>query len=531
MANEFIIKNGFRSQGNSQITGSISVLNGATIFNNLTINTSNLPVLNLFDSLQSHTWQFRSNGTSLFFQDNGTTRMWIGGVGSGNGGKIGINVINTTAQLTIRGSGATSGTTALLVQNANASSSLIVADDRLVTVSSKLQVGTFTPGVATGSSTIFTTGRISAAGGVTLYNPVSGDDQNIGIFNDSGLTIYHASTTVARFNTVGGGSNGTNVSIAQSYNPGAGSGTVTGYAHAYTMYPSADNTINYNSYYSNPSWAGGSYYDRLTGVIRGFYFINSLYVTQKLIDVRAIETIGGRVIFTGNTPQAFSGSLYGVSITHTISASANNDKLAGVYIQPTFFNSSYSGVTNNALQVSGSTYLYKSGSTVLDIQGSQGQLFSVVDALSGSLMSVNDVSGLPILEVFSDDRVVMGTYGAPALIVTGSNTVISGSLRGRVVTLSTASATASMDCSLSNFFDLTLSGSMFLGVSNIQPGETINLRVTQPAVSGSLNYTSSIKFPNGLPYAASATGSVTDLISFISFDSSTLYATSLKNLV
>jgi len=146
-------------------------------------------------------------------------------------------------------------------------------------------------------------------------------------------------------------------------------------------------------------------------------------------------------------------------------------------------------------------------------------------------MSVNDVSGLPILEVFSDDRVVMGTYGAPALIVTGSNTVISGSLRGRVVTLSTASATASMDCSLSNFFDLTLSGSMFLGVSNIQPGETINLRVTQPAVSGSLNYTSSIKFPNGLPYAASATGSVTDLISFISFDSSTLYATSLKNLV
>jgi hypothetical protein len=191
----------------------------------------------------------------------------------------------------------------------------------------------------------------------------------------------------------------------------------------------------------------------------------------------------------------------------------------------------------STLTVSGSAgtgsaiYAYKSGSTVLDIQGSQGQLFSVIDALSGSLMSVNDVSGLPILEVFSDDRVVMGTYGAPALIVNGSNTVISGSLRGRVVTLSTASATASMDCSLSNFFDLTLSGSMYLGVSNIQPGETINLRVTQPAVSGSLNYTSSIKFPNGLPYAASATSSVVDLISFISFDSSTLYATSLKNLI
>jgi hypothetical protein len=73
-------------------------------------------------------------------------------------------------------------------------------------------------------------------------------------------------------------------------------------------------------------------------------------------------------------------------------------------------------------------YAYKSGSTVLDIQGSQGQLFSVIDALSGSLMSVNDVSGLPILEVFSDDRVVMGTYGAPALIVTGSVANVTGSL-------------------------------------------------------------------------------------------------------
>jgi hypothetical protein len=216
-------------------------------------------------------------------------------------------------------------------------------------------------------------------------------------------------------------------------------------------------------------------------------------------------------------------------ITYVVTSS-----LEGLY----YYNSgSYEGWTrtlNNSGSQSitgGSLTINKSGSTVLDIQGSQGQLFSVVDALSGSLMSVNDVSGLPILEVFSDDRVVMGTYGAPALIVTGSNTVISGSLRGRVVTLSTASATASMDCSLSNFFDLTLSGSMYLGVSNIQPGETINLRITQPTTSGSLNYTSSIKFPNGLPYSASATSSVVDLISFISFDSSTLYATSLKNLI
>ena len=37
------------------------------------------------------------------------------------------------------------------------------------------------------------------------------------------------------------------------------------------------------------------------------------------------------------------------------------------------------------------------------------------------LMSVSDVSGIPILEVFDDDRVVMGSYSSPAMTVTGSN--------------------------------------------------------------------------------------------------------------
>lgn len=52
--------------------------------------------------------------------------------------------------------------------------------------------------------------------------------------------------------------------------------------------------------------------------------------------------------------------------------------------------------------------------------GASGSLFSINDILSGSLMSVNDISGIPILEVFSDDTIVMGQYGTNALYVTGS---------------------------------------------------------------------------------------------------------------
>jgi hypothetical protein len=302
--------------------------------------------------------------------------------------------------------------------------------------------------------------------------------------------------TISSANSVGNPNTYITMNGPVYYNPTSGTaGTFTVGGQSYM----SSGTATFNTLTVSPIINNSSTY---SGIFRGFYY-NPTLTSLTGTTHRAIETVTGNVIFGSTSGNVGIGTTT-PSSRLTVSGSAG---------------------TGSAI------YAYKSGSTVLDIQGSQGQLFSVIDALSGSLMSVNDVSGLPILEVFSDDRVVMGTYGAPALIVTGSNTIISGSLRGRVVTLSTASATASMDCSLSNFFDLTLSGSMYLGVSNIQPGETINLRITQPATSGSLNYTSSIKFPNGLPYSASATSSVVDLISFISFDSSTLYATSLKNLI
>ena len=56
-----------------------------------------------------------------------------------------------------------------------------------------------------------------------------------------------------------------------------------------------------------------------------------------------------------------------------------------------------------------------SGGTVVDIQGSQGQLFSVTDDLSGSIFTVSDISGVPILDINSsgvsyfDGNVGIGT--------------------------------------------------------------------------------------------------------------------------
>jgi hypothetical protein len=85
----------------------------------------------------------------------------------------------------------------------------------------------------------------------------------------------------------------------------------------------------------------------------------------------------------------------------------------------------------SSLIVTGSTTLYRSGSVgdtdVLTIEGAHGNLFSITDELSGSLFSVNDISGLPVLEVFSDNTIKMGTFGAEAIFV---NNAVSGSSVG-----------------------------------------------------------------------------------------------------
>ena len=63
-----------------------------------------------------------------------------------------------------------------------------------------------------------------------------------------------------------------------------------------------------------------------------------------------------------------------------------------------------------------------SGGTVVDVQGSQGQLFSVTDNLSGSIFAVSDISGVPILDVNSsgisyfDGSLGIGTTAPASLL-------------------------------------------------------------------------------------------------------------------
>ena len=112
--------------------------------------------------------------------------------------------------------------------------------------------------------------------------------------------------------------------------------------------------------------------------------------------------------------------------------------------------------------------------------------------------------------------------------------VYSGSVRGNVIPLTIASNTASLDCSLGNFYTITLiSGSTTrLTATNINPGQTLSLRVSQPTSSfGTLAYDSTIKFSQYSPYNATPVSNSIDIISFQSYDTTALYGGAVNNLV
>ena len=117
-------------------------------------------------------------------------------------------------------------------------------------------------------------------------------------------------------------------------------------------------------------------------------------------------------------------------------------------------------------------------------------------------------------------------------IITGS-LITTGSAYGNVNSLSIVSNTASMDMSKSNFYTLTLpTGSTRLVATNVGKGQPVSLKVTQGATTGSLTFSSQFLFPFNLAYSASATASAVDIVSFITFDTtSSIYSTGVNRLV
>jgi hypothetical protein len=192
-----------------------------------------------------------------------------------------------------------------------------------------------------------------------------------------------------------------------------------------------------------------------------------------------------------------------ITDTHTVTGSLNisgstningNARITGSLAVTQNITGSRMFLSSSNGTASGSTLtIYGSGSAqpVFTVQGSQGELFSITDSLSGSLFSVNDISGLPILEVFSNGTTLIGNYADPMLITTTYNREPSGPVT--IYSLPTSSYDTA-------FFDYSVrSGSNARAgqIMAIQNGSTVNYTETTTVDFGSTSGVSLGVFVSG----------------------------------
>lgn len=102
----------------------------------------------------------------------------------------------------------------------------------------------------------------------------------------------------------------------------------------------------------------------------------------------------------------------------SLQSNTNND----IFIVPSQSLMQFSGSSGNTIT------LQVEPSGAVNFVGTTGSILKIMDNLSGSLFSVNNISGLSILEVFSNNQVKIGNPANYALIISGSNVIITGSL-------------------------------------------------------------------------------------------------------
>ena len=137
--------------------------------------------------------------------------------------------------------------------------------------------------------------------------------------------------------------------------------------------------------------------------------INNLGIDSNGFVVTGTTGGGAGTIVTGFT---YSNNNFTISQSGGVSDLVSNiSVMTGLTVNG---QTTMSGNGQSVLTVIGS------GATepIFTVQGSSGELFSITDSLVGSLFAVNDISGLPILEVFDNDTVLMGNFQAPSLNTT-----------------------------------------------------------------------------------------------------------------
>ena len=290
------------------------------------------------------------------------------------------------------------------------------------------------------SGSVVVTGSLGMNGNISF----SGGDRTITQGSSNSLTIQAGGISISHTNTglnlqnsfwFGGGAHiWDNVSVSQTNtNPATNGGSV------FTISSTRYGTLLTRT--DRLSSITGSAQGLLTYITasadEGFYYYNSGSYRgwTRILNNSGSQSISGSLTvsngITGSLFGTASWALNTVTASYILTAVSASNALTASYVNPLNQNVIVTGSVNVTQAVTASTLLISGSGTqrvtiigsgsaqpILTVQGSQGELFSITDSLSGSLFSVNDISGLPILEVFSDDTILMGDYTAPSLNTT-----------------------------------------------------------------------------------------------------------------
>jgi len=338
----------------------------------------------------------------------------------------------------------------------------------------------------------------------------------------------------------------------------------------------------------------GSYYQNATninaGTLANTYLPAAINVTTISASVGFTGSLTGALIGTASWAQSASNAITAQNATSADLAKTVNTVSSSVnaIFFPTFVDSNNAPTTNESLFTS-NVITFNPGAQVLSSRGITAQNVQISSSLNvtgsaifaggitGSLLgtaswATNAISAsfLPLAtysitsswatNAISASFLPLATYSITSswavsasqastasfvnnlnqnVLITGSltvtgSTVVTGSVRGNVVALTITSNTASVNLSSGNFFTLNLVGgaTTHINPTNISPGQTANIRISQSATgNGLVSFPTFVDQPSGSLYTGSQVASAVDIISLVTFDSNIVYVSSVRNLV
>ena len=319
----------------------------------------------------------------------------------------------------------------------------------------------------------------------------------------------------------------------------ANNATVAATANEVDVQTDGADAVRYVSFTDTLS---GTDVQRVDGQLQYNPFDNNLSAT----------TFTGNLVGNASTATSASQAQNAVSASFATTASlalavegALTNPFNGDFVVSGSFNVSSSITANNVITNQHDTYASDKIHEIVTLTQAEYDAIGTPDA--NSLYVISDATGSLIVSAsyaisashadVADSALTVATasYALTSSILDGTplteGLIITGSVVGKVDALSIASQTASLDCSTGNFFTLQLASGVdtHINPTNITPGQTINLEVATVG-AGTVSFPSAVKQVSGSAYVPTTTTS-TDIVTFISFDSTNLYLSNIKKFI